>query len=381
MECYKCEAPLTKENKSIEHIIPNGIGGKLKSKSLLCKKCNRAFGDTYDAEFCKKLNTMGALLMIKRERNSNPKIKNVKSDSGELYNLVDGIHPEPIKPDIDVNEEENTIHIGARDEKELRHIIQQLKKKYPTLDDQSLEKKMIRSKYYLNEALHLNLSVGGNGFMKAVLKIAINFYIFKTKRKDDVVDAIAKLESLDELSNDLIHHYYTEDSTNYSDGGEVSHTIHIFGNSEKKLLYAFVEIFSSFAFIVNLNTNYIGDNISYTYCYDVLTKKEIKKEINLSYEGSLKGDLALLNQEFIARIQKKVSRVMAIADKRQINLVISNITRTASKEYFKSIPMGTIITEEMVNGYFNRVAKDAAPFIYHLQNRRAKKDSENSKDV
>lgn len=376
MECYKCGDPLTKENKSTEHIIPNGIGGKLKSKALLCKGCNIAFGDTYDAELCKKLNTIGSLLMIKRERNSNPKIKNVRSDSGERYNLVNGIHPEPIKPNIEVTEDENIIHIGARDEKELRHIIKQLKKKYPTLDDQSLEKKIIKSKSYLNESLHFNVSVGGDYFMKAVLKIAINYYLFKTKRKNDVSNSITKLESSDELSNDFIHHYYTKDSTNYSDEVEVSHTIHIVGNSERKLLYAFVEIFSSFAFIVNLNTNYTGNNITYTYCYDVLTNKEIKKDINLSYEGSLTGDLTLLNQEFIARVQGKISRVMAIADRRQISSVINKITTAASKEYFKSIPMGTIITEEMVKGYFNRVAEDAVPFLDHLHN-RGRKNTEN----
>ena len=37
--CYLCRQVLSKENESVEHIIPNSIGGRLKSKKLLCKKC------------------------------------------------------------------------------------------------------------------------------------------------------------------------------------------------------------------------------------------------------------------------------------------------------------------------------------------------------
>ena len=37
-ECYICCEELTKDNDSVEHIIPNAIGGKLKSKELICKK-------------------------------------------------------------------------------------------------------------------------------------------------------------------------------------------------------------------------------------------------------------------------------------------------------------------------------------------------------
>ena len=35
--CYICGKELTKLNESEEHIIPNAIGGKLKSKKLICK--------------------------------------------------------------------------------------------------------------------------------------------------------------------------------------------------------------------------------------------------------------------------------------------------------------------------------------------------------
>lgn len=42
--CYLCGVLLDKSNSSVEHIIPNALGGNLKSRQLLCKKCNSDIG-------------------------------------------------------------------------------------------------------------------------------------------------------------------------------------------------------------------------------------------------------------------------------------------------------------------------------------------------
>ena len=49
--CYACQVNLAPENESFEHILPNGIGGRLRSLRLLCKKCNNTFGTKYEAKF------------------------------------------------------------------------------------------------------------------------------------------------------------------------------------------------------------------------------------------------------------------------------------------------------------------------------------------
>ena len=48
--CYLCGTLLNESNRSVEHIIPNAIGGHLKSKNLLCKDCNSNTGQKIDAE-------------------------------------------------------------------------------------------------------------------------------------------------------------------------------------------------------------------------------------------------------------------------------------------------------------------------------------------
>lgn len=46
---YICGEELKKKrNISVEHIILNAIGGKLKSKKLICKKCSSKLGYSRD---------------------------------------------------------------------------------------------------------------------------------------------------------------------------------------------------------------------------------------------------------------------------------------------------------------------------------------------
>lgn len=47
---------IDKRKCSEEHIIPNAIGGKLKSKELICKKCNSKLGHSMDKELAEQLD-------------------------------------------------------------------------------------------------------------------------------------------------------------------------------------------------------------------------------------------------------------------------------------------------------------------------------------
>ncbi len=373
MNCYCCNQQLTAETESVEHIIPNAIGGRLKSKELLCKGCNSMFGDTIDAELCKQLIVIAGALNIKRESGKNPIIKNVKSESGEMYHLQNGRNPIPVAPEININEKENTIHIGANDEKQLKSIIAGLKRKYPTIDDKGLESKMKARKYYLDEALKMNIELGGTKFMKAIIKIAINFYIAKNCDLKYIIARIEDIKGQEEIPVSIARHYYGSETMQYIDVDEVSHSILLIGRPNTRKLFAYVELFSSCAFVINLNLDYDGPLVNLSYTYDVMKRLEIEKQHILNYNGSeFPGDLKKLNQEFISNLQTKLNRVFQIADKLQIKEIISEITKEASKKTLKTYPEGTTITEEIINEFFAAVTKEAAPFIAHIHRKRRK---------
>lgn len=369
MECYYCNSAITEINKSEEHIIPNAIGGRLKSKKLLCHDCNGKLSKLYDAKLCADLNVITSSLVIKREKGLPPEIKNIRSDSGELFHLKMGRMPTMSSPKIDINREENIVHISARTEQELRKVIKGMKRKYPNLDDENLDEKFLRTETYMKEALHMNINVGSELFLKGILKIAIGYYLHNNSNINYIQNQIEELKKEGSLSTDVIRHYYTPDSINYLSEDEVSHTVYIQGLPDIQLLYAFVEVYSSFAFVINLNTEYTGPELEYCYCYDVLENKRIKKGIEINYQGYLTGDLTLLNQEFIAALTTKLDRVMRIADKRNVKAEVAHIIRKVIKEVLRRHPNETTFTKEILDEITSSARKKLLPFFSHLRSR------------
>jgi 5-methylcytosine-specific restriction endonuclease McrA len=66
--CYLCPTPLNGENISDEHIIPDSIGGRLKTDTLLCDTCNKKTGQLFDSVFAKYGNILASKYNIKRDR-------------------------------------------------------------------------------------------------------------------------------------------------------------------------------------------------------------------------------------------------------------------------------------------------------------------------
>ena len=67
MNCCICGVELTGENTSIEHIIPNAIGGRLTSKNIFCKQCNSNFGTAIDSNFVKIFQPIQDFVKIDRD--------------------------------------------------------------------------------------------------------------------------------------------------------------------------------------------------------------------------------------------------------------------------------------------------------------------------
>ena len=129
--CYLCKNEITDENVSIEHILPNAIGGRLKSSSLICKECNSKFGDTSDACLAKQLEFFANQLNIKRERGSVQNVEMTRESTGETYLVSPEGDLVPRKPLIKERESNGNleIYVKANDEKTIKSILIGLKRK------------------------------------------------------------------------------------------------------------------------------------------------------------------------------------------------------------------------------------------------------------
>jgi hypothetical protein len=82
MKCYVCNE---NEANSVEHIIPNAIGGKIRA-TILCKECNSKYGNSCEAALAKNLLFFSHWVDHSRDRGSIPNLpcKIINADGKEM---------------------------------------------------------------------------------------------------------------------------------------------------------------------------------------------------------------------------------------------------------------------------------------------------------
>ena len=161
-KCIKCGCELIfdgiNKNTSIEHIIPNAIGGKLKSSKLLCKKCNSDYRRECDYELCKQLMFFTVMLNPNGDRKSSLILK---TDKEEEYDISLGGKPILKAPKIikEQNEKYIKYKITSRNIQETTKILKNLKKKYPQLDIDSIKSNLQKSIKFINKPLKVSTRV------------------------------------------------------------------------------------------------------------------------------------------------------------------------------------------------------------------------------
>ena len=97
-KCYLCGEKLTDNNKSLEHIIPNALGGKLKAKEILCRACNNAMADI-DSNLVKFFDFANVMVNPKRDRNNTRQFQ-AKIDGQDILVKSGNEITTPFKPTI-----------------------------------------------------------------------------------------------------------------------------------------------------------------------------------------------------------------------------------------------------------------------------------------
>ena len=263
--CYCCKAPLVKANISIEHIVPNAIGGKLKSNNLLCIVCNNALGHDIDVELGKQFNFFMNFFMIERENGKFQPISG-KTKNGEEY-ILNGSEIKS-KPKILVDK--NKVSFNGNDEKDLKIYFKGLIKKYPQLDINEIIDSANKGRFYLNEPVSINFNIGGDILFRAITKIAVNFYIYNGGNIDEICNILPFIKGEENYRcKRIFHHYgFNHDSLKVDDT-KLYHFIKVIGNSDEKVLYSYIELFGTFKFIINLNSNYTGQSFDNQYFYNL----------------------------------------------------------------------------------------------------------------
>ena len=355
--CYVCDEELTDTNTSDEHIILNAIGGHLHSKTLLCKSCNSKLGETADAKLAEDLSFYTDMLKVEKAR-KNPH-KQIMLDNEGHEVIVDDAgakiklrHPY-VK--FDHNANNTIIHITARNKEEAKAIFNSLVKKKIISQEEAAKLPEKATRIESRPILHKRIYISQEAF-PSIIKSAVSYYLLKTHDTPRIKHLIPYLFGEKDTKEVLYLHHFKKLPFD-EPKEEVTHMIHIEGHKDTALLYAMMEYYGIFIYIVILDSNYNGDDINETYTYDTiegcetsrtfslpLTIEELNRFRNQPYEEYLKC---------LPYIEERANRLMGIWQKRKDHEELSNVL----DKVFKKYPEEGIITEQMISDVENEFMK------------------------
>jgi hypothetical protein len=276
INCFRCDSPLTPLTFSAEHLIPQALGGRLKSKKLLCRSCNSLWGEHPDSDILRFFATLCTALDIKRDRGDSPRIHGELSDGTKITMGSDG-KPELAVPKF-VSSKTNDgfeFSITARCENELRRMLKGLKEKHPALN---VDDVVAQAKHVAKAAegpAKFRSTADIDAAFREALKIALGFLVLMTndrslaKKLSSFVDESGDTGQIVCWSRDLqpfpalnniVHHYVV-----------------LVGSKEEQILYAQTSLFGVLTCTVILDDAYLGENLTECHVEYPLSKKSLTK--------------------------------------------------------------------------------------------------------
>lgn len=312
-----CWAKTEKHNNiiSTEHVISNVLGGRLTSKRLLCKGCNEYFGSTIDKELDGQLAPFASLLGVKTDKDSDHLYAVVAEDGTERMvgkNLkpaskITLLNKKTIfKKDDDVQPFVNATIKGYKQKK--------------NLDVAFVESSELPDgkRYHIRNSRSTvigDIEFGGYDFMRAIAKIAMNFAILN-KVPSEILESIRAFILGEVNNNGLVDYYYPTTYEIYQlEDQEVNHVIYLNGDTQYRILYAYVELFSTENLIVILNSEYDGPPVDICYMYDLISSKRIEKNVSIKLTRQHFLDLRFIQVREIH--QQRLNRLEKIIEKLQ----------------------------------------------------------------
>ncbi len=311
--CYYCDVPLEKKNRSEEHIINQFLGGWLKSYSLLCLECNTKKLKPFDDALSQQLGCYADLIGPKRDREKNATIPLFTKDGRKDFWEQRGIPKRKIsirKPNGEITD----FPVEAESEEDYKKIVEQnLKQLGPKYKANWVEPE--KKTYYVKQQKHLppgKFEIGGIEFYRSIIKIAINYAIYMHVPKTDVHEAIGFLKN-NRPQNDLCRFYYPSNySIHQKSPIEMCHFIYLKGDPEIKILYCYLELFSTFNFLIVLNKNYQGKEIEFFDGKDIWKNEQVTKKIVIKLSRQHFLDLLPLTEDanMIMMRNKKIDQLL-----------------------------------------------------------------------
>ncbi|WP_172118243.1 hypothetical protein [Halomonas hibernica] len=288
---------------SLEHVIPNSLGGQVKSSKILSLEANQILNEDIDKNFNKIFSSLVSRLNIKRDRKSSQNFLATHENYG-----VDVIYKNgkyfPKKPFFD----KNKLTIYADSIKNGENY-----KKYLLKQETIKESDRVKIFDDLAGAFNAPFSLSNEVFKRGFGKISAGFAAINGISRNNMKSVIDLGNNCIKRNVILSPYLPTQDAEgSFEENKHKSpnypvHSLVLCGNKESRFLYCYVELFSAFQFYVLLDDDYEGEDIYKSYIYDLINAKEIEYQ---DYAKSIPSSSNLFN---ILPVYRYIDKSMFVA--------------------------------------------------------------------
>jgi hypothetical protein len=267
-KCIFCGNSINK--KSIEHIIPQNIGGKLKSSKLICRNCNSNFGATIDKTLIDLYELIETYLCLNKNYKKDVRI-NVTYKEEEFILTKTGPkrkHPKVILRNGD------KIQLEFPSEKSARKYFNKIKKKNPNINVEELVRTAEKVKIPITEPLDFSSDASVEETWRECGKIVYEFLFYinhsfspSNTRFKDYINGILGFNEFP------ICQWFGDYNPIERNKDNIYHIIVIEAREEEKIVIGYLEIYSCLKVIVVIDDDFSGESLSKCYYQDLMEKK------------------------------------------------------------------------------------------------------------
>lgn len=217
--------------------------------------------------------------------------------------------------------------------------------------------------FYMTSPVHHEETVGGEEAFRAICKMAIGFYLHQGGTRDTIAHLIPYIK--DGQNCNCVWFYYPDNFTAL-DGENLTvfHRLYVKGDPSEGILFAHIDFFSTFKFLVLLSDHYDGDPLQATYTFDVVKSETIAQEMEIAISRQELLDLFEQQPHPIQKINRAwvdLQKAMLI---KQTDDHLSTLSRETVENYFKDVPEGTIFDKKMAAELAKELAEKYVAFMY-----------------
>ena len=388
MRCYVCNREMVDKptDSSLckahgEHIIHNGIRGKLISRSILCEECGGAYSKD-DANFCKIFAPFVVALsdrMIPADHGKTDgntlkgsifKTPDVKEGDEGLEVTAKNGEVIPVQPFYTIEENKINVYAGKKRIKDyLKVLTKELADNVDDIANYTIERHTdIHDQGYIAYYFSKGNDNFNEEFKKGMVKIATEYALHCGISRELLTEVISiddkgkatidydRAKLIPFIPTTLFDILY-EDHRYLFEDGYPSHMLKLFTskyNDGKTRLYCYLDLFSTFQYYVLLNDDYEGEEISETYAQRLIPKRQRPDVSDYSPK-----DLSIVIQEY--KIDK--SGLEGKSYEEQVAYVQTCIDKYPLQSYGLHVALKKAVERiyMIVTAYFIKVLKTSAP--------------------